>query len=295
MMKSAFVGSGVALITPFVCGKIDYKSLGKMIDFQLEHKTDAIILLGTTGEPATICDEDKKEMIKFAKERINGKAKLIVGSGANSTKKAIENSILAQSLGADGLLVVTPYYNKCTQKGLLEHYKAISYAVNIPIICYNVPLRTGVNITPETALALSQIENIAGIKEASGNINQITTLCRLLDGKMAVYSGDDGLNYVFMTLGASGVISVTANVLPSKVKSVVTLCQMGQYEEAKSRQNELEDINKALFLEVNPIPVKYACHLIGLCRKEIRLPLTFPEKATKQKLKTCLEKFCELK
>ena len=293
-MKCLFKGSAVALITPFKKGAIDFESFGKLIDFQLKAGTDAIVVLGTTGEPATINDIDKREIIEFAKERINGKAKLIVGTGANSTRKAVENSVMASNSGADGLLVVTPYYNKCTNTGLYEHYKTIADSVKMPIIVYNVPGRTGVNITPTMALKLADIPQVVGIKEASGNISQIVELANVLEGKMALYSGDDALNYLFMCLGAQGAISVTANVLPQKVKQVLDFCLDKKYEKARLIYNDLLEINKAMFVEVNPIPVKYACHLLGLCSGEIRLPLTHPEEEHKQTIKKALSKFYDL-
>lgn len=290
-MKSVFEGSCVALITPFKNGMIDYDSYGKMIDFQIDAGTDAIVVLGTTGEPATINDVDKVEIIDFAVKRANKKIKVIVGSGANSTRKAIENSVMATEHGADALLIVTPYYNKCTQNGLIEHYKMIASSTSLPIIVYNVPSRTGVNILPKTALELSKIDNISGIKEASGNISQIIELCNLLEDKMAIYSGDDGLNYIFMSMGGSGVISVVANVLPHKVKEVTSLCLSGDFKRARKVQKELDKISKDLFVEVNPIPVKYACHKIGLCSDEIRLPLTSLEEKNKQVIDEDLKHF----
>ena len=294
-MKYLFKGSAVALITPFKDGGIDYDSLGKLIDYQLENKTDGIVVLGTTGEPATISDKDKREIISFAKNKIGGKAKLIVGTGANSTRKAIENSVMAKELGADGLLIVTPYYNKCSMSGLVEHYKVISESVDdLPIIVYNVPGRTGVNITPEVAVELSNIPNIVGIKEASGNISQIVALTSALKDKMAVYSGDDALNYVFMTLGALGCISVTANILPKKVKSVIDLCLASQYAEALLMHEKLLDINKTMFVDVNPIPVKYACSLLKMCESEIRLPLSLPSENNQEKIKHSLQTFFDL-
>lgn len=294
-MKYLFKGSAVALITPFKDGGIDYDSLGKLIDYQLENKTDGIVVLGTTGEPATISDKDKKEIISFAKNKIGNKAKLIVGTGANSTRKAIENSALAKELGADGLLVVTPYYNKCNMSGLVEHYKLIAESVGeLPIIAYNVPGRTGVNITPDVALELSQIPNVVGIKEASGNISQIVALTNALKDKMAVYSGDDALNYVFMTLGAQGCISVTANILPKQVKSVVDLCLNSNYNDALLVHEKLLDINKTMFVDVNPIPVKYACSLLKMCDSEIRLPLSLPNEENKAKIKKSLQAFFDL-
>lgn len=291
MTKYVFKGSCVALITPFKQGKVDFKSLEKLINFQLENKTDAILILGTTGEPATMTVEEKHSVIEFAKNKISGKAKLIIGTGGNNTAKVIEDSLYAKSMGADALLIVTPYYNKCTQNGLIQHYKTIADAVKMPIICYNVPGRTGVNITPETALKLAEIPELCGIKEASGNISQIITLCKLLKNKMAVYSGDDSLNYLFMTLGSFGCISVTANVLPKQVKYVVDGCLNNNYQNALKMHEDLLEINKNLFIEVNPIPVKYACSVLGLCGGEIRMPLTEIEDKNKDIVKKSLQSF----
>lgn len=290
-MKEVFRGSCVALITPFKNGGVDKEALTNLINYQLENKTDAILVLGTTGEPATMSAEEKREVITLAKKLIGNKSKLIVGTGANSTQTAIQNSLLAKELGADALLVVTPYYNKCTQNGLVAHYKAIADATHMPIIAYNVPGRTGVNIAPQTALKLSEIHEIVGLKEASGNIGQIVDLHKLLKGKMAIYSGDDSLNYLYMTLGASGCISVTANILPKEVKEVVDLCDKGDYKLALSKHEQLLDINKNLFIEVNPIPVKYASKVMGLTNGELRLPLTELEDNNKKVVEKTLKDF----
>ncbi|MGN0798594.1 MAG: 4-hydroxy-tetrahydrodipicolinate synthase [Christensenellales bacterium] len=289
-MKFVFEGSGVAIATPFREGKVDFEAFGRMIDFQVASGTDAIIVLGTTGEAVTLTQEERCEVINFAKNAIANRAKFIVGAGSNNTKTAIENSLLAQKYGADGVLVVTPFYNKCTQNGLVEHYKAISDEINIPIIAYNVPGRTGVNILPETAEKLAEIKNICGIKEASGNMTQIAELCHRLRGKMAVYSGDDGLNLPFMLLGAKGAISVTANILPKKVKELIRFAQKGKFEKAVALHEELWEINKAMFVEVNPIPVKFALSYMKLCENEVRLPLTPLEKKNEQVVINALEK-----
>lgn len=282
MTKSVFKGSCVALITPFKNGKIDFESLEKLINYQLENKTDAILILGTTGEPSTMTIEEKHSVIAFAKEKIAGKSKLIIGTGGNNTEKVIEDSLYAKGAGADALLIVTPYYNKCTQNGLVKHYKAIAQAVKMPIICYNVPGRTGVNITTETASKLADIPELCGIKEASGNISQIVSTCKELKNKMAVYSGDDSLNYIVMALGGYGAISVTANVLPKEVKFVTDKCLEGNFSSALEMHEKLLDINKNLFIEVNPIPVKYACSALKLCGPEIRMPLTEIEEKNKE-------------
>ena len=290
-MKYVFKGSCVAIITPFKNGKVDFESFEKLIKFQLGNKTDAIVVLGTTGEPATMTQEEKLQVISFAKKIIGKKAKLIVGTGTNSTTKSIEQSILAQENGADALLCVTPYYNKCTQKGLVKHLSQIANSVTIPIIVYNVPSRTGVNILPETALELSTIPNICGIKEASGNISQIVKLSKLLQDKMAIYSGDDTLNYVFMSLGALGCISVTANVLPKQVKFVIDSALNNDFVSSREMHEKLLNINNDLFLEVNPIPVKFACSVLKLCQNELRLPLTQLDKKYEEKIIEDLKEF----
>ncbi len=293
MKNVVFSGSCTAIITPMKNGEIDFESFGKLIEYQISGGADALVVLGTTGEPSTLSNTERDEIITFSKEKIAKRAKFIVGTGANDTKKAVEQSMRAQELGADALLVVTPYYNKCTQNGLIEHYKIISNAVRIPIIAYNVPSRTGVNILPETAVKLSQIDNICGIKEASGDISQIMTLCKFLKGKMAVYSGDDNLNFLFLLLGALGVISVTANVLPKEVKRLTSLVFSKNLEKALEQHEKLLSINKILFIEVNPIPVKFACSLLGLCENELRLPLTPIEIAHKQAVIDSLKEFKE--
>lgn len=274
MKKILFSGSCVALITPFKNNKVDFVSLRRLINYQLKNKTDAILILGTTGEPATLSKSEKIKIIKFARRLTQNKAILLVGTGCNNTKKTIEESKIAVENGADGLLIVTPYYNKCTQKGLIEHYKSIANHIDIPIIVYNVPSRTGVNINVETMLELSKIPQICGIKEASGNIGQIMKLVNLLGDKIAIYSGDDSLNYLFMCLGADGVISVTANILPSEIKKLVDNFNKNDYIISKNLHHKLLEINTKLFIEVNPIPIKYACSILKLCRNEIRLPLT---------------------
>ena len=290
MKDIVFSGSCVALITPFKDGKVDKESLVKLLEFQLKNKTDAILVLGTTGEPATMTHDEKIEVMKIAGDVVKGRAKLIIGAGSNCTQTAIENCLEAKRYGADAVLVVTPYYNKCTQNGIVEHYKAIAKEVDIPIIAYNVPGRTGVNILPQTALKLSEIPQLVGIKEASGNISQIVNLCNLVCDKMAVYSGDDSLNYVFMTLGAKGAISVTANVLPNEVKKVITLCEQKEYDLAKQQHNKLLEINQNMFVEVNPIPVKYATKILGLSNGEVRLPLTELEDNNKSLVEKSLNK-----
>ncbi len=281
-----FEGSAVALVTPFdKNGKVNYLCLKKLIDFQIACGTKAIVILGTTGESATITPEERTKIIKFSVCLIQKKVKLIVGTGSNSTKTAIALSKEAESLGADAVLSVTPYYNKCNQDGLFKHFKAIANAINIPLILYNVPSRTGVNILPETVLRLSKIKNIVAIKEASGNLNQIIKLINILPSNFAVFSGDDLLTLPIILLGGKGVISVTANCYPELVQNMCEFALKNDYFNALRISRYLYKINSSLFLDVNPICVKYYMNLIGFNVGETRLPLSEPALDTKKLLK----------
>lgn len=281
-----FQGSGVALVTPFTKdNKVDYFTLKNLIDYQIASGTKAIIILGTTGEASTITQDERTKIIKFAVCLASGKIKVIVGTGSNSTKTAIKLSQEAESLGADGVLVVTPYYNKCNQEGLYFHYKKIAQSIKIPMILYNVPSRTGVNLLPETVLKLSKIKNIVGIKEASGNLSQIAELCWILPVKMAVYSGDDLLTLPAISVGASGVISVTANCYAEEVSALCDFALSGDFHNAQRMHKHLFKINKALFLDVNPICVKEYLSLKGFSVGKPRLPLTSPNLNTQKVLK----------
>lgn len=273
MKTKIFDGVGTAIVTPFDNGDIDFESFGKMINRQISAGVDAIIVLGTTGEPSVIDFEQRAKVIEFCKNKIDGRAKLIVGCGANNTQKAKEYYYQAYSLGADGALIVTPYYNKCTQKGLREHYKEISKVCDLPIIVYNVPGRTGVNILPATLQDICEIENVCGIKEASGNISQVLEYFRLVGDKVAIYSGEDALNAIFLSLGGSGVISVASNIIPKLVKKVCDLYSKNQ-QQMYALQSRLLPIIYSLFSEVNPIPVKAGLAYLGLCKNELKLPLT---------------------
>lgn len=271
--KSIFKGVGTALITPFKNGKIDYPCLKRLIELQISGGANAIILLGTTGEASTVSEGEREEIISFAKKEINGAAKLIVGTGTNNTEVSIRYSKSATELGADALLLVTPYYNKASALGLTRHYEAVASNTNLPIILYNVPSRTGVNIDISVYKALSSVPNIVAIKEASGNISY---LCEILDtcgDFFDVYSGNDELTLAFLALGGAGVISVCAGVVPSKVAELCSSFFKGDLARARKTQLELIRLNKAMFCEVNPIPIKYACSLLGLCENELRLPL----------------------
>lgn len=273
MKKELFVGCGTALITPFKNNRVDYYALEKLLVRQIEANVKAIIVLGTTGEPCTLCSGERENIIKFCRQVIPKEIKMIVGTGGNNTAEAIKKSKQAQNLGADGLLVVTPYYNKCTDNGLYLHYQKIANAVTLPIIVYNVPGRTGVNITPEMALKLSTVKNIVGIKEASGNISQANKLFSLLKDKMAIYCGEDELNYTFLCLGASGLISVLSNIVPKETQKLCDYVFGGKYRKGLEINNKYYSLSKKLFLETNPIPVKAASNMLNLCNNELRLPL----------------------
>ncbi|MEZ0537422.1 4-hydroxy-tetrahydrodipicolinate synthase [Caldicellulosiruptoraceae bacterium PP1] len=285
---SLFKGSGVALITPFKDDEsVDYEVLARLVDFHLESKTDAIIVCGTTGEPSTMPDDEHLEVIRFVIDRVAGKKPVIAGTGSNDTKHAVELSIKAQELGADGLLHVTPYYNKTTQKGLIAHFSKIAEKVSIPIILYNVPSRTGLNITPETVKELSTIPNIRAIKEASSNIVQIAEIAQLCPD-IDIYSGNDDQIVPILSLGGIGVISVLANILPNETHDIVEYFLNGDIKKAKELQLKLLPIIKALFIEVNPIPVKEALNMMGFNVGKPRLPLVPMSEKNKEILKKAL-------
>lgn len=269
-----FEGSGVALVTPFKNNKVDYDKLSELIEFHIENNTDSIIICGTTGESSTMSEDEKKKAIKFTVEKVNNRIPVIAGTGGNNTSHSIELSKYAEKVGVDGLLLVTPYYNKATQKGLIEHYKAIAYSVNIPIILYNVPGRTGVNILPKTVYELSKIENIKAIKEASGNISQVAEIAKLCGEEFYIYSGNDDMIVPILSLGGKGVISVVANILPKETHEVVSKFLNGDVLESKNIQLRMLDLINALFIEVNPIPIKTAMNILGMEVGNLRLPLT---------------------
>lgn len=273
-MTGFFNGVATAMITPFNKDGVNLVELGKMIEFQIAGGTDALVILGTTGEPSTMTEDEKTEVIKYSVKKAGGRIKIIVGTGSNDTKKAIAASQNAQNLGADGVLAVTPYYNKCTQNGLYHYYKDICEAVSIPVIAYNVPSRTGVNILPETAERLSGIPNMAGIKEASGNMAQVCEIMRRVRGKIDIYSGEDALNLPILAIGGAGVISVASNIAPEPVKKVYTLVKENNLKEANEIQDKLLPLIDACFIEVNPIPVKAAYNILGFEAGTPRPPLT---------------------
>ena len=291
MNKIIFKGTCTAAITPFTPDGIDYDALAKQIEYQIKNEIDAIVILGTTGEAPCITDAEYDRIAKFSFDKIAGRVKFILGSGSNCTKKAIEKSQFAQKVGADGLLVVTPYYNKCTQKGLVKYYNDVCDNVDIPVLCYNVPARTGVNILPTTMAEIAQHKNIGGIKEACGNMEQICETARLIRGKTALYSGDDNLNLAMMSVGSMGLISVASNILPKEVGDVARLYYAGKNQEATALQERLLPLIDAMFVEVNPIPVKKAAELIGLGSGLVRAPLTELEPDHTAKMKVILKSF----
>ena len=282
-------GIATAMITPFSDNGVNLDELGRLIEFQIAGGVDALVILGTTGEPSTATEDEKTEVIKYSVKKANGRVKIIVGTGSNDTKKAIAASQTAQSLGADGILAVTPYYNKCTQEGLFGYYKEICGAVSIPVIAYNVPSRTGVNILPETAERLADIPNMAGIKEASGNMSQVCEIMRRIRRKCDLYSGEDALNLPILAVGGAGVISVVSNIAPEHVKKVYTLVKENKLEEANEAQDALLPLTYACFSEVNPIPVKTACNYLGFDVGAPRPPLTELEDKNKTILQNAMK------
>lgn len=274
MKDIIFKGCGTAIATPFKDGTINLDEFKRLVKFQIENKADSIIVCGTTGESPTLSVDEKIELIKCAVEVSNKKIPIIAGTGSNNTKKAIEMSKIAEDLGSNGLLVVTPYYNKCTQNGLIEYYKSIAKSVSIPIIMYNVPSRTGVNITPETCYELSKIPNIVAIKEASGNISQVAKIASLCKDNLQIYSGNDDQILPVLSLGGIGVISVLANIKPNVVHKMCYDYFEGNTQSASKIQLENLSLINTLFDEVNPIPIKYALKKIGFDVGVPRSPLT---------------------
>ena len=270
---SIFKGSGVAIITPFNENGIDFEKFKYLIEWHIKESTDAIIVCGTTGEATTMTEQEKKEAIKFTVDTVNKRIPVITGTGGNNTKTSIEMSLYAESVGVDGLLIITPYYNKTTQQGLIEHYKAIANSVSLPIILYNVPSRTGLNILPETCLELSKIENIVGIKEASGNISQVAEITRLCGDDFSIYSGNDDQIVPILSLGGKGVISVLSNVAPKLTCSITNSFFQNAINEACHYQLEALPLIHSLFAETNPIPIKEALNLSGFNFGKPRLPL----------------------
>jgi 4-hydroxy-tetrahydrodipicolinate synthase len=269
-----FKGAGVAIVTPFKNGAVDYESFERLLEFQLEHQTQALVVLGTTGEAPTIYEDEREKLIRATVEKVGGRVPVIIGTGTNNTEDAKKHTIQAEKLGADGVLVVTPYYNKCTQKGLVAHYEAVAGATSLPVILYNVPGRTGVNIEPATVAKLAEIKNVIGIKEASGNLSQVLEIRRVVPDDFIIWSGNDDNILPIYSVGGQGVISVMANLIPGETQAMCEAFMEGRVQEAIDLQVKYKKLITLLFIEANPIPIKAALSLMGMMKNDIRLPLT---------------------
>ncbi|MBF4692812.1 4-hydroxy-tetrahydrodipicolinate synthase [Fusibacter ferrireducens] len=286
-----FIGSGVAIVTPLNDHGIDFEALKGLIEWHILNNTDAIIVSGTTGEAATLSDEEKKSLYEFTVKTVAGRVPVIAGTGSNDTKKAIQLSVMAEKAGVQGLLVVSPYYNKGTAKGMIAHFEAIANAVSTPIIIYNVPSRTTVNLTPSTIKALSAHKNIVGIKEASADISQIAELASLLPEDFALYAGNDDHIVPILSLGGKGVISTVANILPKETHDLVKAYMSGDLKLAREIQFRINPLVRTLFIETNPIPVKTALNLMGMNAGLLRLPLTEMDEGHKEQLISILNAY----
>ena len=290
MKKVIFKGAATALATPFTNDGINYDEFRKLIEFQISNEIDALVVCGTTGESACMTLQEKKDAIKFVVDTVNHRVPVIAGTGSNCTKNAIELSKYAENVGADGLLIVTPYYNKTSKKGLIAHYTEIAKNTNLPIILYNVPSRTGMNITPDVCLELSKLQNIVGIKEASGNISQIAEIANICKDNLAIYSGNDDQIVPILSLGGFGVISVLSNIAPKYTHDIVYNYLNNNSNLACKMQLDAIPLIKTLFIETNPIPVKYSLNLMGYDFGKPRLPLVELSDEYKNKLKDEMEK-----
>lgn len=290
---AVFTGAGVAIVTPFKDnGEVDYERFAEMVEYQIENGTDAIIVCGTTGESSTLTHEEHLDVIRYCVEKVNGRIPVIAGTGSNCTDTAIYLSTEAEKYGVDGLLLVTPYYNKATQKGLYQHFKAVADSVKVPVILYNVPSRTGCNIAPETVVKLcTEVENIVGVKEASGNLSQIVKLMSLADGKVDLYSGNDDQITPLLALGGKGVISVLSNVAPRQTHEICEKFFAGDVAGSCAEQLRAIPLCNALFCEVNPIPVKKALNLQGRGAGILRMPLCEMEEENAVKLEKAMKDY----
>ena len=288
---SLFKGCATALITPFKDGKIDYVSMGKIIENQIKEGVDALVVCGTTGEASTLSDKEKFQLVKFTVDLVKNRVPVIAGAGSNDTKHAIDLSKEMEQSGANGLLIVTPYYNKCSEKGLITHYEKIADSVEIPIVMYSVPSRTGVNIKPSTVNILSKHPNIVGIKEASGNISQICEIASYISDEFDLYSGNDDQTIPIMSLGGVGCISTVSNIIPRRFTKMIHDYLDGNYIDAGLEQVVLKPLIDSLFEEVNPGPVKAAMNMLGMCNLEYRLPMCIPTNKTQFLIYDALEEF----
>ncbi|MGB9643226.1 MAG: 4-hydroxy-tetrahydrodipicolinate synthase [Candidatus Ratteibacteria bacterium] len=286
-----FTGSIVAIVTPFKNGKFDKESFRKLIEFQISNGTDGIVPVGCTGEAATLTHDEHKEVIDFTLEVVNRRVPIIAGTGSNSTAEALELTKFARDAGCDGALIITPYYNKPTPDGLYKHYKKIAEEVDIPIVLYNVPSRTGISILPETVAHLAELKNIVGIKEASGSLDQVSKIISLCGENFVVLSGDDSMTLPIMAVGGKGVISVAANIMPAQVSQMVHAALSGNWSEAQKMHIKLFNMFKALFIETNPIPVKTCLYLMGKIELELRMPLTPPSEENRKKLEGIIKQY----
>lgn len=286
-----FSGSGTAIVTPFVNGKVDYESLGKLIEFQVKNGIKVLVPCGTTGESATLTYEEHDQVIKFCVQKANKRVKILAGTGSNSTDEAITLTQYAKEAGADGALLITPYYNKPTQEGMYLHFKKIAETVDIPQVLYNVPGRTSVNLLPETVIRLSKVQNIVGIKEASGNLEQVSQIVQNTGRNFTLLSGEDSLTFPILALGGQGVISVVSNIIPADVAAMISAFEKGALDQARELHFKMFELMKAMFIETNPIPVKTAMGIMGLCSAEMRLPLSPMAEGNIPKLKKVMKDY----
>ena len=290
-----FSGSMVALVTPFKDGNVDWKSLDSLIEFHLHSGTNGIVPCGTTGESATLSHKEHDEVIRAVIKAVNRRIPVIAGTGSNSTDEAVRLTREAEKSGADGALMISPYYNRPTQEGIYQHYRKVASEVGIPLIVYNIPGRTGSKIEPETLARLAEIENIAGVKEATGSVDQAIDVIRLCGDRLAVYSGEDSLIFSLMALGGKGVISTVANIAPGDCAQLTGACLNGDWQRARDLQFKLMPIIRSVFLETNPIPIKTALSLMGKCSGDLRLPLTPMSEGNLRKLTQSMREFGLLK
>ncbi|HEX7233368.1 MAG TPA: 4-hydroxy-tetrahydrodipicolinate synthase [Candidatus Binatia bacterium] len=286
-----FTGSIVALVTPFKNGAVDWQSLERLVEFHLQNGTHGIVPCGTTGESATLSHQEHDEVIRAVIKAVKKRIPVIAGTGSNSTDEAVRLTREAEKSGADGALMISPYYNRPTQEGIYQHYKRVASEVGIPIIIYNIPGRTGSKIEPETLARLAEIENIAGVKEATGSVDQAIDVIRLCGDRFAVYSGEDSLIFSLMALGGKGVISTVANIAPKETAQLTEACLRGDWEKGRDTQFKLVPLIRSLFIETNPIPVKTALGVMGKCTAELRLPLTPMAEGNLQKLTVAMRDF----
>jgi 4-hydroxy-tetrahydrodipicolinate synthase len=286
-----FAGSMVALVTPFKDGKVDWKSLEGLVEFHVNNGSNGIVPCGTTGESATLDYKEHHEVIEAMIKAVNKRVPVIAGTGSNSTAEAIDLTREAEKAGADGALMISPYYNRPTQEGIYQHYKKAAESVGIPLIVYNIPARTGSKIEPETLARLAEIKNVAGVKEATGSVDQAIEVIRLCGDHLAVYSGEDSLTFSLMALGGKGVISTVANIVPKEMAQLTAACLNGNWEKGRELQLRLVPLIRAVFLETNPIPIKTALSLMGKCTGDLRLPLTPMSEGNLKKLKQAMTEF----